>query len=115
MNTDTSRSLGIALSGITINGVEYGPVSTLPAPSPVRIVILQRGWVYVGRWNRDGDDCTLTNALNIRRWGTEKGLGELVEGPRPDTILDSAGTVRFHILGMVASLDAKESMWTALL
>ena len=43
----------------------------------IKIVILQRGWVMVGRLTRNGTDCVLSNASTIRRWGTTKGLGEL--------------------------------------
>lgn len=43
--------------------------------SPVRIVIAQRGWVFVGRYSTDGDQVYLDNARVIRRWGTTAGLG----------------------------------------
>jgi hypothetical protein len=95
--------------GVVIDGVEYVP--RVPSESPVRIVILQRGWVMVGRWSQEGDDCTLIDASVIRIWGTTKGLGELIGGPTGKTVLDKAGVVRFHILTVVASLQAEESAW----
>jgi len=80
---------------------------------PTRIVILQRGWVMVGRWSQDGEDCVLTDAAVIRVWGTKRGLGEIAEGgPTSSTILDRAGTVRFHILAVVASIDCEEAKWS---
>lgn len=79
--------------------------------SPVKIVILQRGWVFVGRFKKYERDCILENAYCIRQWGTTKGLGELVSGPTSKTILDEAGTVRFHELTIVATIDASESGW----
>lgn len=88
---------------ISIDGTTY----TRRTEPPVwRIVVLQRGWVVVGRWHEDGDDITLTDASTIRRWGTTKGLGELVDGPLADTILDQVGTVRAHRLGLVLTVDA---------
>ncbi len=93
---------------LIINGTAYRPVTQ---PAETRIVILQRGWVMVGRWHRDGDDCTLTDAQVIRRWGTTKGLGELVGGPKSGTTADPAGTVRFHILTMVGSFDCEPGSW----
>lgn len=42
--------------------------------SDVRIVILQRGWVMVGRYSQNGDECSLTDCSTIRAWGTTKGL-----------------------------------------
>lgn len=76
-----------------------------------RIVIGQRGFVWVGDMAIDGDEVTLTDARNIRRYGTTKGLGELVSGPLKDTVLDPVGTVRLHRLGIVATYDADEAGW----
>lgn len=93
---------------LTIDGVTYirEDAVTPTEPAETRIVILQRGWVMVGRWHQGGDNVTLTDASVIRRWGTSKGLGELVNGPLSGTTLDPAGTVRFHVLTVVAALDA---------
>lgn len=71
-----------------------------------QIVVLQRGWIVVGHVTRDGDELTITNASVIRRWGTTKGLGQLVNGPTPTTRLDPAGTIRAHILTVVMTIDA---------
>jgi len=58
-----------------------------------QIVIADRGFVYVGKVTVEGDFATITNARCIRKWGTSKGLGELVGGPTKDTVLDEAGEV----------------------
>lgn len=80
-----------------------------------QIVIAQRGWVFVGDVERNGDDVTITNAQCIRRWGTTRGLGELaLSGPQDKTILDDMGTVRLHALAVVASLDVEADKWPAL-
>lgn len=79
----------------------------------VRIVILQRGWVAVGRFSQDGSDCVLSNASIIRKWGTEKGLGQLVSGPLANTTLDPCGTLRFHELAIVACIDTEVSKWAS--
>jgi hypothetical protein len=99
-------------ASVTIDGVVYRPDT---ASSEVKIVILQRGWVMVGRWSRDGDMCALDGAAVIRQWGTTLGLGELVGGPTSSTVLDPTGHVEFHILTVVAAIDAEESAWAALL
>ena len=79
----------------------------------LKIVILQRGWVMVGKLERNGSDCTLHNASNIRRWGTTKGLGEIaVGGPTKDTVLDKCyGEVQFDYLTIIASISCKEEKW----
>ena len=77
----------------------------------IRIVILQRGWVMVGRFSQDGPRCALDGANVIRFWGTTKGLGELVDGPTKETKLDPCGHVEFHELTIIASIMAKEDKW----
>lgn len=97
---------------VLIDGIAYVRKEEAGPPSPVRIVILQRGWVMVGRFSQDGQNCTLTNAHVIRRWGTTKGLGEIAAGgPTSTTALDPAGTVRLHELGIIATLDCDEARW----
>ena len=74
-----------------------------------RIVICQRGFVFAGDVYRDGDDIVITDAVNIRKWGTSKGLGQLAaEGNQPNTKCDPAGTVRVHRLAVIAQLDCME-------
>ena len=92
---------------VMIGGIEYQPVKD-DEPSEWRIVIAQRGWVFVGRYLEDGDDVTLTDAAVLRKWGTTKGLGELSGGPLAETVVDLAGTVRLHRLAVVATLDCGE-------
>jgi hypothetical protein len=79
-----------------------------------QIIIAQGGWVFVGDVFGQGDDIVLTNASIIRRWGTSKGLGQLAaNGPQQTTILDPAGTVRFHAPSVIASIDCDQSKWLA--
>lgn len=79
--------------------------------SAVKIAILQRGWIFVGRFKKTGSDCILENAQCIRQWGTTKGIGELVSGPTSSTKLDDSGTVRFNEMTIVALIDCEESGW----
>jgi len=57
------------------------------------IVVLDRGFVYVGDVEIRGDFLYVENAKNIRYWGTKNGLGELRNGPLPETKLDEIGSV----------------------
>lgn len=88
-----------------------------PASSPVnytapQIVILDRGFVFVGDVAIDGDWLVIRNAKNIRRWGTTKGLGELAnEGPKAETKIDHAGTVRAPMRSVVGLLECEASSW----
>lgn len=78
-----------------------------------RIVILQRGWVMIGDFEREGSECRLFNASVIRKWGTTKGLGQLAEnGPFPETVLDACfGVVEFDYLTVIATISVDESKW----
>lgn len=68
--------------------------SALPL-GPLRIVVADRGWVFVGNCEgHDDGSVTIKNARNIRVWGTTRGLGELVNGPLQGTKHDPYGTVR---------------------
>ena len=83
-----------------------------PQAEPLRIVVAQRGWVFVGRVSQDGDSVVISDAKCIRRWGTQKGLGQLAaNGPQSSTILDETGTVRMHALSIVAQIDCAEEKW----
>lgn len=75
----------------------FKPAATSPMPggdpSGMHIAVLDRGFVYVGHCQYEGDWLRITNAKNIRVWGTKKGLGELRTGPTAETELDEAGTI----------------------
>ena len=99
---------------ITLNGKTYysSPVNS-KINGDYKIVILQRGWVMIGRLERIGSDCKLHNASVIRNWGTTKGLGELaMEGKKKDTKLDKCGgIVEFDYLTVVATIAVNEDLW----
>jgi hypothetical protein len=99
---------------IRIDDTEYVPATSVPpAPSDIKIAILQRGWVMVGRFSKDGEQCRLDNAHVIRVWGTTNGLGELaLNGPTSSTKLDPSGVVTFHELTLVALMDCRDAKWS---
>lgn len=78
----------------------------------IRIVILQRGWVAIGRYSQNGSNCKLNNAYIIRRWGTTEGLGQLaVKGPLADTKLEPTPEISFHELTVIATIQCEEKAW----
>lgn len=81
------------------------------ANGDMQIVVLQRGWVMVGKFFQTGDECRLEEASVIRAWGTTKGLGELRDGPLAATKLDPCGTARFHALTIVHRIDVNSEKW----
>jgi hypothetical protein len=76
------------------------------------IVVLDRGFVYVGDVVHDGDWCVISNARNIRYWGTKNGLGELSQkGPLPETKLDVVGTVRAPARAVISLIETEAKLW----
>lgn len=99
---------------VIIDDQEYAPLNM---EGDIKIVILQRGWILVGKFERKGSDCKLYNASVIRNWGTTKGLGEIAEkGPTSSTKLDPCyGVVEFDYLTVVATIAVNEKKWESYL
>jgi len=80
---------------------------------PVKLLVLQRGWVLVGRYSQSGEYVSLENAAVIRRWGTTKGLGQIAAGgPTSSTELDSCPPIKAHVLTVVMEMDCDEEKWS---
>ena len=75
------------------------------------IVVLDRGFVYIGKVTIDDDWCLIEGAKNIRVWGTTNGLGELVKGPTKTTKLDTVGTVRAPMRAVIHIIDVEADKW----
>lgn len=106
------------INEIKVNGIEYirkDSVSKTEYTGDIKIVVLQRGWVYIGRFEKNGNDCKLHNASCIRVWGTTKGLQELVNGATSKTVLDKCeGVVEFDWLTVVHTITVNQSKWNQL-
>jgi hypothetical protein len=80
----------------------------------LQIAVLDRGFVYVGLCRIDGAMLTITNAYNVRRWGSDKGLGLIAQsGPTSKTALDPAGTVHAPITALIHLIDCDSAAWAA--
>lgn len=106
----------IKVDELTIDGTVYVPKDSIKEKEytgDLKIVILQRGWTMIGKFERTGSDCKLHNASVIRTWGTTKGLGQLAaEGSQPNTKLDKCfGVVDFDYLTVVATLSCNPDKW----
>ncbi len=100
------------LEELEINGVKWIRADSISyEPSSLQIVVLDRGFVYIGSVSTDGDMLIVKNAYNIRKWGTTKGLGELVNGPLSDTQLDKVGTVRAPVRALISLIDVVPEKW----
>ena len=78
----------------------------------LQLVVLDRGFVYVGEVTTDADWCVIRSARNVRRWGTTEGLGQLaLQGPLADTVLDATGTVRAPMRAVIALIACNQAKW----
>ena len=73
------------------------------------IVVLQRGWVFIGNLFKEGEQYTLEDSSVIRAWGTTKGLGEIaLTGPTAKTVLDPTPAISFHELTVVVIIKCEK-------
>lgn len=83
----------------------------LPTPT-LKIAVLDRGFVYVGLCHTENGMLVISNASNIRRWGTSTGLGELAaKGPQSKTVLDPTGTVHAPLSALIHLIDCTAAAW----
>ena len=76
------------------------------------VVVLDRGFVYVGDVERKGDMLHIKDARNIRYWGTERGLHQLVlEGPNNKTKLDPAANVQAPMRAVISIHESDRAKW----
>lgn len=94
---------------VLVDGVEYFPRAS---DSPMRIVVLDRGFVVVGAVSEVGDYVVIDDCRCVRRWGTTGGLGQLAScGPLAETKLDPQPRTRVHKLQVVQMIDCEEDKW----
>lgn len=106
-----ARELARQFSGCSVPKAEQSKI----VPLGWNIVVLDRGFVYVGEV-REVDEkwIIIEHAQNIRRWGTQgKGLGALANGPLPETVLDKCPTVRAYRDEVKHFLAVEEKSWSA--
>lgn len=97
-------------NSVTVNGVTYYANKPQEPNGDIKIVILQLGWIMIGRLERKGSECKLHNASVIRNWGT---VGEIaIGGPTSSTKLDKCGgIVEFNYLNVVCVISCDEEKW----
>ena len=118
MNIDTLTIAEASEAVATGKKVEEA-LGSKPSPSPdkgsnegLNIVILDRGFVYVGDVTVSEGWLVISDARNIRRWGTTQGLGELaLNGPQPETKLDMGGTIKAPMHAVIGLLKCEVSKW----
>lgn len=78
-------------------------------------VVAMSGWVFAGEAYREDGGIRLENAVCVRWWGTQAGLGQLRTGITSTTICDAYGTVRMPINAVVALIELDAQAWAPVL
>ena len=87
-------------------------METKQVMSGYAVIVADRGFVYVGDVEVSDGWCVVSDAKNIRIWGTKNGLGELVlNGPLAETKLDPVGTVRIPMRAVISVIDTEKAKW----
>lgn len=83
-----------------------------PETSSLQIVVLDKGFVFVGKVEFEDNFILIHDAKCVRRWGTKAGLGELaLKGPLEETILDHTGELRAPMSAVIFQISCNTSAW----
>lgn len=66
-----------------------------------QIVVIDNGFVHVGDCSINEGMLEIEGCKNIRIWGTNNGIGQLINGPTSKTVADNCGTVLIPISRVV--------------
>jgi hypothetical protein len=79
----TTDTKDLTMNTITINGIDYAPVSEQPQrPSGTRaVIVVDRGWIYAGDVTRKDGRITLDRAVWVMRWESI-GFDGLIADPK---------------------------------
>lgn len=87
---------------------------------PIRIIVLDRGFVMVCRCpdpEEFGFWLPVTHSRTIRDWGTQgKGLGQLAQGPTENTVLDvMIEKESYPIRAILRVIEVEQTSWESYL
>ena len=93
---------------IVVDGVTYVRADD---QGEIKIVVIERGFVYVGRVQFGEDEITIHSARSLIRWGSSQHLGELVNGPLPETKLGAPCTVQVRESQVIHKIEVSQDGW----
>jgi hypothetical protein len=96
------------MKAIVVDGVKYVPACEC---GPIKIVVIERGFIYVGRVECDGNDVTIRGARSLIRWGSSQHLGELAGGPLEETKLGASCTVLVKQQQIIHMIEVNNNAW----
>ena len=73
-----------------------------------RIVVLHRGWVLMGKVCIDGGYAIISDCVNVRKWGTSRGLGEIAKtGPTENTKIDPQPETVVPVISIIQMVECE--------
>lgn len=81
-----------------------------------QMLVLTHGWLIMGPvMHKDERVCIMENPCVAKRWGTERGIGPLQEGPAEATVLDLLpGQVAFEEAQILFRFPLNEDKWRSI-
>lgn len=73
-----------------------------------QIVVLDRGYIYIGDVEILNGHVLIHEAKNIRYWGTKNGLGELINGPLLKTKVDFVGEINARYTAVIHFIQCNQ-------
>lgn len=110
MNID-NLTIGQAKQLATMFGGQQSASSDKAFNGEHAIVVLQFGWVFVGELYSVDGAIELRNGKNIRKWGTEKGIMQLKNGPLAHTVLDPHSDISINPQAIIMWILTEKSKW----
>ena len=78
----------------------------------IKIAVADNGFIYIGDVVVDDVYYIITRCANVRKSGTERGLGQIAfDGPTKETVLDYSPNVLVPIGRMCHLMDVAEDKW----
>jgi hypothetical protein len=74
---------------ITINGVDYVPADSIPAPVPSgerAVIVVDRGWIFAGDLTEENSRLKLTRAVWVFRWESV-GFDGVIANPKQNKVI----------------------------
>lgn len=80
----------------------------------IKIAVVDNGFIYVGEVLVDDVYYIITRCANVRKSGTERGLGQIAfDGPTTDTVLDYSPHVLVPVGRMCHLMEVAEDKWVS--
>lgn len=80
-----------------------------------QIIVVDSGFVFCGDCDPNhGDQLVVQHVKQLRKWGTERGLGQLVDGPTKNTVMDAIPVIVVPRSRIIFTIPVNAAKWSAI-